>query len=224
MRVLIVEDDKVLSDGLTRHLHQSGYVVEVAGNGVEANAVLATEEFDLVVLDIGLPGMDGFEILRRVRRRPGYLPVLVLTARDALEDRVHGLDLGADDYLVKPFALQELEARIRAVLRSGQAGGGTKLAYGSLVMDTDAKRAWLADSPLRLTAREWLVLEFLVTRAGKIVNKDQIVSAISNRDDDVSHNALEVHISRLRSKLEPAGLKIHSIRGFGYYLDKQAGG
>jgi two-component system OmpR family response regulator len=224
MRVLIVEDDKVLSDGLTRHLHQSGYVVEVAGSGVEANAVLATEEFDLVVLDIGLPGMDGFEILRRVRRRPGYLPVLVLTARDALEDRVHGLDLGADDYLVKPFALQELEARIRAVLRRGQAAGGTKLAYGSLVMDTDAKRAWLADSQLRLTAREWLVLEFLVTRAGKIVNKDQIVSAISNRDDDVSHNALEVHISRLRSKLEPAGLKIHSIRGFGYYLDKQAGG
>jgi len=224
MRILIVEDDKVLSDAMTRYLRQAGYVVDVAGNGVEAGAILATEEFDLVVLDIGLPGMDGFEILRRVRRRPKYLPVLVVTARDALEDRVHGLDLGADDYLVKPFALQELEARIRAVVRRGQATEGTKLTYGALVMDTGAKRAWLADKPLRLTAREWLVLEFLVTRAGKIVNKEQIVSAISNWDADMSHNALEVHISRLRSKLEPAGLRIHSIRGFGYYLDTQGDG
>ena len=224
MRVLIVEDDKVLADGLSRYLRQSGYVVDLAGNGAAADAMLAAEEFGLVILDIGLPGMDGFEILRRIRRRQTYLPVLVLTARDALEDRVHGLDLGADDYLVKPFALQELEARLRAIIRRGQSPKGTKLAYGSLVMDTDAKRAWLADSPLRLTAREWLVLEFLVMRAGKIVNKDQIVSAISNWDADVSHNALEVHISRLRSKLEPAGLKIHSIRGFGYYLEQQGDG
>ena len=224
MRVLIVEDDKVLSDGLSRYLQQSGYVVDVAANGAAADAVLATEEFGLAILDIGLPGMDGFEVLRRIRRRQTYLPVLVLTARDALEDRVHGLDLGADDYLVKPFALQELEARLRAILRRGQSAKGTNLAYGTLVMDTDAKRAWLAESPLRLTAREWLVLEFLVRRAGKIVNKDQIVSAISSWDADVSHNALEVHISRLRSKLEPAGLKIHSIRGFGYYLEQQGDG
>ena len=224
MRVLIVEDDKVLSDGLSRYLQQSGYVVDVANNGSAADVMLATEEFGLVVLDIGLPGMDGFEVLRRIRRRETYLPVLVLTARDALEDRVHGLDLGADDYLVKPFALQELEARLRAIIRRGHSPKGTKLAYGSLVMDTDAKRAWLADNPLRLTAREWLVLEFLVMRAGKIVNKDQIVSAISNWDADVSHNALEVHISRLRSKLEPAGLRIHSIRGFGYYLEQQGDG
>ena len=224
MRVLIVEDDKVLADALTRYLQQAGYVVDTAGSGVEADAILATEEFDLVVLDIGLPGMDGFEVLRRVRRRRSYLPVLVVTARDALEDRVHGLDLGADDYLVKPFALLELEARIRAIVRRGQTSEGTRLTYGALVMDTGARRAWLAENPLRLTAREWLVLEFLVTRAGKIVNKEQIVSAIASWDVDVSHNALEVHISRLRSKLEPAGLRIHSIRGFGYYLDKQADG
>jgi len=221
MRDLIIEDDKVLTDGLSRYLQQSGYVVDVAANGTAADTMLATEEFGLAILDIGLPGMDGFEVLRRIRRRQTYLPVLVLTARDALEDRVHGLDLGADDYLVKPFALQELEARIRAIIRRGQSPKGTKLSYGALVMDADAKRAWLAESPLRLTAREWLVLEFLVMRAGKIVNKDQIVSAISTWDADVSHNALEVHISRLRSKLEPAGLKIHSIRGFGYYLEQQ---
>jgi two-component system OmpR family response regulator len=224
MRILIVEDDKVLADALTRYLRQAGYVADAASSGIEADAILATEEFDLVVLDIGLPGMDGLEVLRRVRRRSKYLPVLVVTARDALEDRVHGLDLGADDYLVKPFALQELEARIRAIMRRGQAPEGGKLAYGALVMDTGARRAWLGDHPLRLTAREWLVLEFLVTRAGKIVNKEQIISAIANWDVDVSPNALEVHISRLRSKLEPAGLRIHSIRGFGYYLDTQGDG
>ena len=137
-------------------------------------------------------------------------------------DGVHGLDLGADDYLVKPFALQELEARIRAVVRRGQASEGAKLSYGDLILDTDARRAWLAEKPLKLTAREWHVLEFLVMRSGKIVSKEQIVSAISRWDAEVSYNAIEVHISRLRSKLEPAGLRIHSIRGFGYYLDKQS--
>lgn len=222
MRVLIVEDDKVLADGLMRYLQQAGYVVDMAGSGSEADKVLADEDFSLVILDIGLPGLDGFEVLRRLRRRPRYVPVLVLTARDALEDRVHGLNVGADDYLVKPFALQELEARIRAVVRRGQASEGTKLVYGTLAMDADARRAWLAERPLRLTVREWHVLEFLVMRAGKIVSKEQIISAISRWDADVSPNALEVHISRLRSKLEPAGLRIHSIRGFGYYLDKQA--
>lgn len=224
MRVLIVEDDRVLSDALTRYLRQAGYVVDAAANGGEANTILATDEFDLAVLDIGLPGMDGLEVLRRVRRRQKYLPVLVITARDSLEDRVHGLDLGADDYLVKPFALEELEARIRAVMRRGQASDGARLAYGTLVMDTGAKRAWLGETPLRLTAREWHLLEFLVTRAGKIVNKEQIVAAISSWDEDVSPNALEVHISRLRAKLEPAGLRIHSIRGFGYYLEQQREG
>ena len=224
MRILIVEDDRVLCDALTRYLRQAGYIVDSASNGAEANSILATEEFDLAVLDIGLPGMDGLEVLRRARRRHKYLPVLVITARDALEDRVHGLDLGADDYLVKPFALQELEARIRAVLRRGQAADGTRLTYGPLAMDLAGKRAWLGEAPLRLTAREWHVLEFLVTRAGKIVNKEQIVSAISSWDADVSNNALEVHISRLRAKLEPAGLRIHSIRGFGYYLEQSRDG
>lgn len=222
MRVLIVEDDRLLGDGLVRYLQQAGYMTDIATSGTEADAVLANDEYDLVILDIGLPGMDGFEVLRRLRHRQRYVPVLVLTARDTLEDRVHGLDLGADDYLVKPFALLELEARIRAVVRRGQATSGNRIVHGPLVVDTGARRAWLNDMPLRLTAREWNVLEFLILREGKMVSKDQIVSAISSSDDEISHNSVEVHISRLRAKLEPAGLKIHSIRGFGYYLDIKA--
>jgi two-component system, OmpR family, response regulator len=222
MRILIVEDDKVLREGLTRYLKHAGYQVEIATTGTEADVLLAHEDYDLVILDIGLPGFDGFEVLRRARARKRYVPVLVLTARDALNDRVHGLDLGADDYLVKPFALIELEARLRAVLRRGQTTSEGKMTYGSLLLDSGARRAWLAGTPLKLTAREWGILEFLVLRAGKMVNKDQIVAAISTSDEDVSYNSIEVYISRLRSKLELEGIMIRSVRGFGYYLDKQA--
>jgi len=221
MKVLIVEDDKILSDGLVRYLQQAGYVVEAAASGGEADTVLRNDEFDLVVLDIGLPGMDGFEVLRRLRRGARYVPALMLTARDGLEDRIRGLDLGADDYLVKPFSLRELEARIRAVFRRGRAPVDGKLICGPLAVDMAARRAWLHDAPLRLTGREWAVLEYLVLRAGKMVSKEQIISGISGWEGDISHNSIEVHISRLRSKLEPAGLKIHSIRGFGYYLEQQ---
>ncbi len=220
MRVLVVEDDKVLRDGLVRYLGEKGYSVSIATNGDEVDAVLKNETFAIVILDIGLPGYDGFEVLRRMRQRPVYVPVLILTARDSLEDRVHGLDLGADDYLPKPFALTELEARIRAVVRRREASRETKLVFGSLTIDIDAKRTWLNEAPLRLTGREWAILEFLVLRAGQMVRKEQIVAAISNWDLEASPNSVEVHISRLRSKLGTAALQIHSIRGFGYYLEK----
>ena len=220
MRVLIVEDDDVLADGLTRHLQQAGYVTDLATNGAEADAVLANDEYELVILDIGLPGMDGLEVLRRLRARDCQVPVLVLTARDAVEDRVRGLNVGADDYLVKPFALLELEARLRALVRRGQATADARLAYGPLTLDLEGKRAWLSDEPLRLTAREWHVLEFLVLRAGKMVNKDQIISALARSDEELSYTSIEAHISRLRQKLLPAGIRIRSIRGFGYYMEK----
>ena len=227
MRVLIVEDDEVLADGLMRYLQQAGYLTDLATTGPQADAVLATEDFDLVILDIGLPRMDGFEVLRRLRARARQMrararqmPVLVLTARDALEDRVRGLNLGADDYLVKPFALLELEARLRAIVRRGQVTADARLAYGPLTLDLEGKRAWLSDEPLRLTIREWQLLEFLVLRAGKMVSKDQIISALSAADAEISHTSVEVHISRLRQKLDPAGIRISSIRGFGYYVDK----
>lgn len=220
MRVLIVEDDRVLAEGLRRYLQQRSYIVHNAETGTEADAMLGSEEFGLVILDLGLPGMDGFEVLRRIRRRARYIPVLILSARDMLDDRVRGLDGGADDYLVKPFAPEELEARIRAIARRGQAAEGGKIALGSLVVDISARRAWLDNAPLRLTGREWRILEYLLLRSGKIVSKEQIAAAVSANDGETSHSALEVHISRLRSKLEPARVKIHSIRGFGYYIDE----
>lgn len=219
MRVLIVEDDRVLAEGLCRYLQQRNYVVHNAESGVEADAMLGTQEFGLVILDLGLPGIDGFEVLRRIRRSSRYVPVLILSARDTLDDRVRGLDGGADDYLVKPFAPQELEARIRAIVRRGQIAEGGKISLGSLLVDMSARRAWLDDAPLRLTAREWQILEFLLLRSGKIVSKEQIAAAVSAQDGETSYSALEVHISRLRSKLERARVKIHSIRGFGYYID-----
>ncbi len=222
MRVLIVEDDEVLADGLMRYLQQTGYLVRTAASGTEADTILACEEFDLVILDLGLPGIDGFEVLRRVRRKQRYTPVIILSARDMLEDRVRGLDDGADDYLVKPFAPEELEARVRAIVRRGQVAEGGKITFGSLVVDMSARRAWLRDEPLRLTAREWLILEYLLSRSGKIVSKEQIAAAVTDNDGDTSHSALEVHISRLRSKLRPARVNIHSIRGFGYYIEEDA--
>jgi two-component system, OmpR family, response regulator len=220
MRVLIVEDDEVLADGLDRYLKQAGYQTDLAISGTEADALLANEEFDLVLLDLGLPGVEGLEVLRRLRLRKSHIPVLIVTARDAVEDRVRGLDLGADDYLIKPFALVELGSRMRAVVRRGQAATNSQIACGPLSLDLEARRAWLAGEALRLTAREWNLLEYLVLRAGKMVSKDQIVSALSSAEEEVSHTSVEVHISRLRAKLERAGLQIRSIRGFGYYIEK----
>lgn len=220
MRVLIVEDDEVLADGLNRYLQQAGYVTLLAGSGHEADLLLSSEDFDVVVLDLGLPGLDGVEVLRRLRARKQQICVMIITARDAVEDRVLGLDRGADDYLVKPFALAELEARLRAILRRRMASTTSEIAYGPLVLDLEAKRATLHDSPLRLTAREWQLLEFFVLRAGKMVSKSQIAAAISNADNDPSQTSIEVHVSRLRAKIESAGIRIRSIRGFGYYLER----
>jgi two-component system OmpR family response regulator len=220
MRVLVVEDDVILGEGVTRYLRQAGYGVELAANGAYADTLLAHGDYDVVVLDIGLPGLDGYEVLRRLRARDCRAAVLILTARDAVEERVRGLDLGADDYMVKPFALVELEARVRAVVRRHQAAASAQVAYGPLVLDLGARRAWLEGELLRLTAREWNLLEFLVLRAGKMVNKDQIAAAMTRDEGEVSHTSIEVHVSRLRSKLDHTGIRIRSIRGFGYYLER----
>jgi two-component system OmpR family response regulator len=220
MRILIVEDHPSLATGLAGALSVPGAAVDVSQNGERADLMLKSENYDLVVLDIGLPGIDGYEVLRRLRKRGQQLPVLILTARDEVEDRVHGLDLGADDYLLKPFAFAELEARVRALLRRGQGRTDHVLRLGGLTMDQKAKRACVNDAALMLTAREWSVLETLLTHAGEVMHKERIIQAISSWDDDISGTAIEVYISRLRAKLEGARLRIRSIRGFGYLLEE----
>ena len=220
MRILIVEDDPVLSDGLIRSLRGSDYAVDSATDGAEADQILSAHSFDLVILDLGLPKLEGYEVLRRLRRRGSKSPVLILTALDTLEDRVKGLDLGADDYLAKPFDLPELEARVRALIRRGQSGGGSVLSHGALTLDTTGRRAQLDGEPLELSAREIGVLEVLMLRSGRVVNKDQLAEELYGWDEEVSANAIEVYVHRLRRKLEPAGVTIRTIRGLGYLLEK----
>ncbi len=220
MRILIVEDDPVLADGLTRSLKQGEYAVDCIGDGLKADHVLATQNYDLVILDLGLPGVEGFEVLRRLRRRASKIPVLILTARDALNDRVKGLDLGADDYLTKPFELPELEARTRALIRRGQAGGSSLITNGSLTLDTAGRRVTMDGTPLELTAREFGVLEVLMMRSGRVVGKEQLAEKLYGWDDDVGPNAIEVCVHRLRKKIELAHVTIRTIRGLGYLLEK----
>jgi len=220
MRVLIAEDDPGLAEGIAAYLRPLGHAVEVARHGAEADEMLASDRFELALVDIGLPSLDGFEVLRRMRARGQTTPAIVITARDALDDRVHGLDLGADDYLVKPFELAELAARIRAIVRRGQAARSPQLVHGPLELDTESRRALLAGEPLELTAREWAVLEVLLKRVEKVVSKEQILQAISTWEDDLTLNAIEVYVSRLRAKLEQAGIRIRTIRGFGYRLEE----
>ena len=224
MRLLIVEDDAPLASGLRRILEAEGHAVDVTARGEEAVSAAAHERFDLVILDIGLPQMDGYEVLRRFRAAAGGsagpTPVLVLTARDAVDDRVRGLDLGADDYMVKPFAMPELTARVRALLRRSQSGAGPRIVHGPLALDTVARRAFLRNEPLELAAREWAVLEVLLAKVEKIVSKEAIIQAVAGWGEDLSPNAIEVYVSRLRSKLEPAGIRIRTVRGFGYMLEE----
>lgn len=222
MRILIVEDDPALTDGLLRSLEQSGYAVDCAGNGDQANAMLKEAVYDLAILDLGLPRLDGTEVLKRLRQRGSRTPVLILTARDAVEDRVQGLDLGADDYLTKPFSLVELEARVRALIRRGQLGSNAALNCGQLVFDPAGRRAACGDVPLELSSRELGVLEVLMLRLGKVVNKEQIMEALCNWDEDLGDNAIEVYIHRLRKKLESSGTHIRTIRGLGYLLEADA--
>jgi two-component system, OmpR family, response regulator len=220
MRILIVEDDTALASGIQRILESEGYAVDVIDRGEQAVLAARQEHIDLMILDLGLPGMDGFEALKRLREAGQRVPVLILTARDALEDRVQGLDLGADDYMAKPFAAPELAARVRALIRRSQARTGARIVHGPLVLDTASRRAFLGEEPLDLAAREWAVLEVLLARVEKIVSKDSIIQAVASWGEELSSNAIEVYVSRLRAKLEPAGIRIRTVRGFGYMLEE----
>jgi len=224
MRILIVEDDASLAAGIARILEAEGWAVDTVKSGEQAALASQVERFDLLILDIGLPGIDGFEVLRRLRADGHAVPVLILTARDAIDDRVRGLDQGADDYMAKPFAMPELAARVRALIRRSQSRSGPRLVHGPLVLDATARRAFLNDEPLELAAREWAVLEVLLARVEKVVSKEAIIQAVANWGDELSQNAIEVYVSRLRAKLEPAGIHIRTVRGFGYMVEEYRGG
>jgi two-component system OmpR family response regulator len=221
MHVLLVEDDAVLADGLSRILQSHGMVIDVVGNGSQADQMLQSAEVAVLVLDIGLPGIDGFEVVRRLRARGSGVPVLLLTARDAIEDRVRGLELGADDYLVKPFATAELVARIKALARR-TAPKPAMLSLGRLTLDTFTRRALVDNRAVDLSVREWAVLEYLLQQQGRVVSKQQIIDAILPWGDDLTTNAVEVYISRVRLKIADAGVSIRTIRGFGYMLEALA--
>jgi two-component system OmpR family response regulator len=220
MRTLIAEDDAILADGLTRSLREAGYAVDWVKTGIEADSALAAAEFDLLILDLGLPKMAGLEVLKRLRGRDSHLPVLILTAQEGVESRVRGLDLGADDYLAKPFALAELEARVRALTRRGQAGAPTLITHGVLTYDTVGKIARVNGVPIELSARELALLEILVQRVGRMVSKEQLVDHLCEWGEEVSANAIEVYVHRLRRKLEAGAVKILTVRGLGYCLEK----
>ncbi|WP_198970365.1 response regulator [Xylophilus sp. ASV27] len=224
MRILIAEDDQVLADGLLRTLRASGAAVDHVANGSEADAALmTTDEFDLLILDLGLPRLHGLEVLRKLRGRGSSLPVLILTAADSVEERVKGLDLGADDYMAKPFSLQELEARVRALTRRGMGATSNTIRHGPLQYDQAGRVATIDGRMVELSARELGLLEVLLQRAGRLVSKDQLVDRLCEWGEEVSNNAIEVYIHRLRKKIEKGPIRIATVRGLGYCLEKIPG-
>lgn len=223
MRIMLVEDDRPLAEALTTLLVAAGYAVDTIHDGASAEALAAVERFDLVILDLNLPEMDGLSVLRALRARSDDAAVMILTARGAPEDRVRGLNLGADDYLTKPFDVAEFEARVRSLLRR-QAGLRTSsLTLGDVTLDLISRRFFTPEGPIDLPARELALCELLFTRAGKVVSKETIVQSLTSLDDSLSDNAIEQYISRLRRRLAPHGVTLRTARGIGYYIDKGPG-
>ena len=227
--ILIAEDDDLLRDALSAQLTQAGHSVACAAHGLQARELLENTRFDGVILDLGLPKLDGMAVLQWIRQRVLALPVLILTARDGVDDRVHGLNAGADDYLTKPFIMAELQARLAAMLRRSRmpAFGGTLEIGGpstsKLRVDALQHRAWLGDDELDLTQREWALLSLLVANAGQVVSREDVLNAWQSEPGDasggVASNALEVYVHRLRRKLADSGLGIRNVRGLGYLLE-----
>ena len=220
MRILLIEDESELARWLSRSLaRHAGFVVEWADDGLVAERRLAVEEFDAVILDLGLPGMDGHTLLAKIRARDDRTPVLVLTARDSLAERVDTLHEGADDFLPKPFILEELEARLVALIRRSRGREHPRLTLGDLVLDTSAQRFTVKGQPLQLSPREHAVLRVLIQRSGEPINKQQILDRIQTDDSDINLEAIEVLVHRLRKKLTDTGVQIVTLRGMGYCLE-----
>jgi len=219
VRVLIVEDDDLVATGIKQGLRQAGYTVDLANSAESAEGCLQAETFDLAIVDIGLPGLDGLSFIRRLRSQDNALPVLVLSARASMEDTIKGLDVGADDYMVKPFRLPELVARIRAMIRRSNAVTDASLRHGPLLLNTATRSATLDDQALDLTNREWAILEVLLMASPNVVSKSRLVQSLAGWDKDITPNAIEVHVSRLRAKLALGKIEIRTVRGIGYRMD-----
>ena len=219
MRLLLVEDDVMVASGIKLGLCDAGYAVDWVGSAERAEEILLSNSFDAAIIDIGLPKMDGLALTKSIRKNGVSTPILILTARDALQDRVQGLDLGADDYMVKPFELPEMLARLRALLRRSQAATSAILSFGALELDSANRQARANGQLIELGPREWTVMEYLLMNAPKPASKDKLLLALTGWDKEITPNAIEVYISRLRNKLEPHGIAVRSIRGFGYRLE-----
>lgn len=219
MRLLIVEDDLVIANGLVRALTQAEYAVDHVKDGKQALRAINDDVYDLVILDLGLPTMDGMTLLSQLRQQANPIAVLILTAREDVATRVEALDVGADDFLTKPFHLEELEARVRALIRRSKLGNNLPLQCGNLKLDVANKLATINDQAVALSARELHLLETLMMRMGKIIAKEQIMESLCNWDETLGDNAIEVYIHRLRKKIEPSGANIRTVRGLGYMLE-----
>ncbi|MBH9437451.1 response regulator [Pseudomonas aeruginosa] len=221
MRILLVEDHPQLAESVVQALKGAGWTVDLLQDGVAADLALASEEYALAILDVGLPRMAGFEVLARLRGRGKTLPVLMLTARGEVKARGHGLNLGADDYLAKPFELSELEARVKALLRRSVLGGEQLQRCGALVYDLGTRRFSLDEQPLTLTSREQAVLEAMIARPGRVMSKEQLAAQVFGLDEEASADAIEIYVHRLRKKLEGGAVRIVTFRGLGYLLEAQ---
>ena len=221
MRILLVEDDAILGNATSVYLRNNGYGVDWAQDGKQADLALHEDIYEVVILDLGLPQMDGLNVLKRLRARKISSSVIILTARDALEDRIAGLDFGADDYLIKPIKLPELAARLRVQIRRKHAISAATIEYPPLTLHVRDRLVTHLGEPFALSPREFSLLETLLMRVGKVVSKESLLSNISDWDDNLGSNAIEVFMHRLRKKLLQVGIEIRTVRGLGYLLDKQ---
>lgn len=219
MKILVAEDDRIVSDNVSSALISEGHNVETVFDGVSADIALKQNEFDALILDLGLPRLDGTVIIERLRKRNSDIPILVISARDSYSDRIKGLDLGADDYLIKPFNSLELLARTRALLRRRYFKMKSEISLGRLRFSGHKRRVYIGDINIKLSAREYSILDLLIRNLGRVISKESILNHISNGNDEICFNAIEVYVSRLRKRIEESGIELKTIRGLGYVLE-----